>query len=198
MTKREQNLIFLMAVIIIVLGGFKLLIEPAQEKTDALENQYNNLSMEQSTTQIKIAKLPDLEESYELLYEELEQSRELIDPYQEDEQVNRRFLTLASDNEAVLNAYALTHVELSTYEGKNVYPSENLMAKAFSLGYAASFEEFLGILEDFQKSTDAVITTLSYNGATELSLLEQELDISTTTFTINGQVYMDLKETVLE
>lgn len=200
MSKRDQNLLLLMAIVAIVFGGYKLLIVPGMAKTDELQAYYDEISMEVTMTKGLIANLPNIQIEHDEKVEKLQVSNDLIDEYQEDEEVGREFIALSETHETTLKSFTLSHSYPLKAGTTTTEKSEILIAKDFSIGIDVTYTEFANYLETFQQSTDSVFTSVTYNASADRTNQNADAqDIVTgVTFTIVGQTYMNLPEIIEE
>ncbi|WP_409968067.1 hypothetical protein RFF05_16280 [Bengtsoniella intestinalis] len=196
LSKREQLLITVAVLLIIVLG-YRTLVTPyslgVEEKTVQLESLIND----QVLTQTKISSISDLE-AYLLEAEDtLSKSRSYLGVYQEDETLDTVFSSIAqrygmdvlklsiSDNVSTFQTVEDTE-DVQPFTAKNV----DISMTCKQAGTALDLTSFINMVIEISARPDTVVDSMSYSVSTDASnTAYKNLD-----FVISTVVFMEYQE----
>lgn len=187
MTKREKNLIFFMLVVMVMAGGFKLLIEPQMTYNTELNTRLLEAQMNQQLLQMETISLPETQEEHQAMSLYLEELRGYIGPYQYDEEIDRRFLSYATPLSLTVEKFSLstpaTLPEEADSSDQLIAPAE-LTSKIFSITLNGTGDNLLLFINALQSMDDLVITDIT-----------QRIEAGSQVSTIQGRIYMDVPTT---
>lgn len=196
LSKREQLLITVAVLLIIVLG-YRTLVTPyslgVEEKTAQLESLVND----QVLAQTKISSIDELE-TYLLEAEDtLSQSRSYLGVYQEDETLDTLFSSMAqrygmdvlklsiSDNVATFQTVEDTE-DVQPFTAKNA----DISMTCKQAGTALDVTSFINMVLEISARPDTVVDSMSYSVSTDASnTAYKNLD-----FVISTVVFMEYQE----
>jgi|GEM_PF-3138352 len=108
MSSREKFLIGLLAAIAILLGGYKLLIEPAYAGLSATKDAYTAILTEQQTAQNNIARAATIDEENSSLKDTIDAASAIFFPEFENDKIHLFFTELASDARITYSSFTMT------------------------------------------------------------------------------------------
>lgn len=177
MSERDKTLVLVMTIILILGGGYKFLIMPAQEEYKSLEEKLAKVQIEYNVIKTEVDTLPLAVEFYNEKLKELEEIKPSLDPYREEEDVERVFTQVVSQVSLDMNTVAIKSnlVEEET---------DQIITKDVTLAVEGSTENYIALIYNLQNMKDFVIESANIsNENDELASIN-----------INGVVNMHLKE----
>lgn len=185
MTKRERVLIFIMLILLILVGGYRFVVEPQIDRNTQLSNQLMQAQLNYNQTRTDMQSITTLQQTYEETQATLEELKANIDPYRQDEAIDRM---LVAEAEAV--GLQITALSISSFEDQSATDSQEaqlaspqITAKAFTLVTTGGIDSTIALVDSLQGRKDLLIT--------HFSQVTTAADV--TTITIEGLVYMDVE-----
>lgn len=98
LTEREKNLLFLLAVVLILVGGFKYILSPLELKTSELKLSRDNLQMQEVDARASIETLDATKAENKRLKLEVEKKSEEVSKFLNDENVDSLITGICIEN----------------------------------------------------------------------------------------------------
>lgn len=160
MSQRDKVILFAVLLLGIVVGGYKLLIEPEQIRTTELEALLESKEDEQRQLQLELAIIPTIlasvEESKQILEEEVGKYGEYLFDEDADDYATR----LLNDN----NLWMLD-LDIDTVFGEVVKSGgiTDLTSRKFKINFAGSLEDTLNFYGDIKDRTDILLNGFTFS-----------------------------------
>ncbi len=154
MSNREKNLVFLLLIVCVAVVGFKFLVEPQMLIAAENDSMYAELQAEKEALDSVTAANAEFSETYEENVANLEELKENISVYLEDEALDT-MLTVIAKNSGV------TITELNIAQEASGYVAEDLQAvtvKTVTLTVEGTEKQFMTLQEELYNRTDCIIS----------------------------------------
>lgn len=165
MSNREKNLVFLLLIVCIAVVGFKFLVEPQMLIAADNDSMYAELQAEKEALDSVTAANAEFSETYEENVANLEDLKENISVYLEDEALDTMLTVIAKNTGVTIN-------ELSIGQEDSSYIAEGLEAvtvKTVTLTVEGTEKQFMSLQEELYNRTDCIISSASIQSASDSS-----------------------------
>lgn len=183
MSSRDKLLIFVVLIIGIIGGGYQYLIAPAMEENEKLITLLEKTQVEYDKIKLEVDMLPIVLQNYNDAVERLEEARPAIDPYREEEDIDRLFTTNVENHNLIMDAIMITTVQEK--EEDNV----KITRKDFELTLRGTLEDAITYIAYLHTIKDVVIETTGISNG-NLNESDDENGVNAP-ITITGSVYIN-------
>lgn len=188
MSNREQRMVFVMLILLVIAGGFKFIVQPQIDRNTTLSNNLIQLQLTTQLTQAEIDSYAIMETNYQAAQDALDALDPTLDDYRQDEEIDRMLYALAQSaqleiQELKLASYSPTPELQSQSDATATLTSPQLTAKEFELTVQGDSANFISLISNLQAMKDVLISDLY-----------QRIENEETVVTITGLVYMDVEK----
>ncbi len=153
---REKNLLYLLLVVCIIVGGFKLMLEPMINKIDSNTTTYSGLEDEKTSITLQESQLEVLMSTYGDNETTLEEYEEMIGAYMQDEELERMVSELLSAHNLGLEVLSMSQSSVQISEEVT-----DITAKEVKVSTYGSTSDFIAFVEELYEREDILIVSVS-------------------------------------
>lgn len=163
MSKREKALIIIMLMGGIIGVGYTYLISPAIIKGEELQLKLEETQVLYDAAVSEMQMLPMIAQNCENLETQLEELYPTIEPYMENEALDRTFTDIANSLGVTISSMGISHETDSYVAKKDEIPSQ-MVFKIINIKADSTYNEILTFIDRIQGMKETVITGVSLSG----------------------------------
>lgn len=189
-SEREKNLLYLLLVVCIIVGGFKLMLEPMINKIDTNTTTYSGLEDEKTTISLQESQLEVLMSTYGDNETTLAEYEETIGAYMEDEDLERMVSELLDTHDLNLEVLSLTQSSVQISDEVT-----DITAKEVKISTYGDTDDFVAFVEDLYEREDILILSISADTKeTTVATYEKRYEETVDgTYIIEFKLYMNIE-----
>lgn len=153
MTKREKTMVVGLLLVIVILGGYKLLIEPLTVEIEENKLEVAELRNEKQLTEIQVAQLEDFEKMLEENTIKHEELVEIVKPYYQDEQIDREVSQIIEEANMSIDSINISRSQ--------EVDSALVESKLFQLSLYGTRENLKVLMNNIESRKDIYLDTVS-------------------------------------